>query len=143
MVSGHEERFRVPDPTRFTLPAGYENVYTMTYQIATQFDNLNHIGVGEVFYGGHRGPAIAETWARQPRAGEHGTIVTRGIMLDILALKLDQGATAVLSTTIDGEPLLVDNYRITVEDIEAAMRRQRIRSLEAGDAVLSGPAGAG
>ena len=137
MISGHEERFRVPDPARFTLPAGYENVYAMTYQIGTQFDNLNHIGVGPVFYGGYRGPDIAETWGTSKLGAENmGPIVTKGIMLDILALKLDQGATADISSASNGKPLLVDNYRITVEDIEAAMRRQRIRSVDAGDAVL-------
>ena len=82
-----------------------------------------------VFYGGHRGPDIAETWGTSKLGAENmGPVVTRGIMLDILALKLDQGATADMSTTTNGKPLLVDNYRITVEDIEAAMRRQRIRS---------------
>ncbi len=136
-ISAHEERFRVPDPARFPLPAGYENVYAMTNQIATQFDNLNHVGVGSVFYGGHRGPDIAETWGTNKLGAENmGPVVTRGIMLDILALKLDQGASGDLSQTAAGRPLLVDNYRITVEDIEAAMRRQRIRSVEPGDAVL-------
>ena len=139
LVSGHEERFRVPDPSRFPLPAGYQNVYAMTYQIATQFDNLNHIGVGPVFYGGHRAPAITETWGTNKLGAENmGPIVTRGIMLDILGLKLEQGPSTDISPTRapNGKQLLVDNYRITVEDIEAAMRRQRIRSLEPGDAVL-------
>ena len=78
----------MPDPARFTLPAGYENVYAMTYQIGTQFDNLNHVGVGPVFYGGHRGPDIAETWGTNKLGAENmGPVVTKGIMLDILALK--------------------------------------------------------
>jgi hypothetical protein len=44
-ISAHEERFN----------PGY------SHQIGTQLDNLNHIGVGPVFYGGHRGPEIAES----------------------------------------------------------------------------------
>jgi hypothetical protein len=44
-ISAHEERFN----------ANY------SHQIGTQLDNLNHIGVGPVFYGGHRGPDIAES----------------------------------------------------------------------------------
>ncbi|MFP5370102.1 MAG: cyclase family protein, partial [Actinomycetes bacterium] len=42
-LSLHEERF----------PQGY------TYQIVTQLDGLNHIGVGPTFYNGFQGPEIA------------------------------------------------------------------------------------
>jgi len=50
-----------------------------------------------------------------------GTLMTRGVMLDIAGLK--------------GVDILPDTYEITVEDLEAAMKRQNVR-IQAGDAVL-------
>jgi kynurenine formamidase len=120
-ISAHEERFN----------ANY------SYQLGTQLDNLNHIGVGPVFYGGRRGPDIARTWGTSRLGGEHtGPIVTRGILLDVLGLKLGQGVTDVLETAPNGAPHLAATYRITLEDLEAAMRRARIRQIEHGDVVL-------
>ncbi|MEX2291750.1 MAG: cyclase family protein [Mycobacteriales bacterium] len=120
-VSIHEERFE----------PGF------TYQIATQLDNLNHLGVGATFYNGFQGPDIAEPWGTSKLGNEHmGPIVTRGVLLDILGLKLEAGDEAALSTNTAGEPTLFDSYRITLEDIRAAMERGRIRSIEPGDVVL-------
>jgi len=127
-VSVHEERFA---STPGSAP------YGVTYQIATQLDNLNHIGVGPVFYGGHRGPQIAETWGTSRLGVEHaGPIVTRGILLDVLGVKRAQGASDVIEEARNGRPHLASTYRITIEDLEAAMRRARIRRIERGDAVL-------
>jgi kynurenine formamidase len=127
-VSAHEERFKVTERS---------SPYTYSYQLATQLDNLNHIGVGPVFYGGHRGPAIAETWGTSRLGSERvGPIVTRGILLDVLGLKLAQGATDALDTAPNGMPHLAPAYRITLEDLEAAMRRARIQEIRRGDAVL-------
>jgi kynurenine formamidase len=132
LLSLHEERFEVP---KALLEANAP--YTGTYQIGTQLDNLNHVGVGDVFYGGHRGADIAETWGTNKLGAEHmGPIVTRGVVIDVLGLKLSQGKTDDLSTAGNGKPILRDDYRITVEDIEAAMRRQRTARIEAGDVVL-------
>jgi kynurenine formamidase len=127
-VSAHEERFKI---------GARSSPYTYSYQIATQLDNLNHIGVGPVFYGGHRGPDIAETWGTSRLGNEHvGPVVTRGILLDVLGLKLAQGATDVLETAPNGRPHLAATYRITLEDLEAAMRRARIKTIKRGDVVL-------
>ncbi len=120
---------------RFEAPEG--SPYTATYQIATQLDNLNHIGVGEVYYNGFRGPDIAETWGTNALgAQEMGPVVTRGILLDILGLKQAQGQTSAFFTAENGEKVLIDDYRITLEDIQAALRRQRIRGPRSGDAVI-------
>jgi kynurenine formamidase len=131
-LSIHEERFKVPDQLiQANVP------YTGTYQIGTQLDNLNHIGVGDVFYGGHRGADIAAPWGTTKLGGElMGPIVTRGVVVDVLSLKQEQGATGDLSTAGNGKPLLKEGYRITVEDIEAALRRQKISAPTAGDVVL-------
>ena len=108
-VSVHEERFR---ETQRSAP------YAGTYQIGTQLDNLGHVGVGPVFYGGHRGPEIAATWGTRRLGNEHmGPIVTRGVLLDVLGLKLEQGDTGVIETAGNGEPHLAGGYRITLEDL--------------------------
>ena len=44
--------------------SSHRAAYTYSYQIGTQLDNLNHIGVGPVFYGGHRGPESPRPGAR-------------------------------------------------------------------------------
>jgi kynurenine formamidase len=127
-ISAHEERFKV---------TAQSSPYTYSYQLGTQLDNLNHIGVGPVYYGGRRGPEIAETWGTNRLGGEQtGPIVTRGILLDVLGLKLVQGATEVLETAVNGSPHLAATYRITLEDLEAAMWRARIKRIERGDVVL-------
>jgi kynurenine formamidase len=127
-ISAHEERFKVSEGS---------GPYTYSYQLGTQLDNLNHIGVGPVFYGGHRGPEIAETWGTSSLGAEHaGPIVTRGILLDVLGLKRSQGASDVIETAPNGAPHLAATYRITIEDLEAALRRARIKPIKRGDVVL-------
>jgi kynurenine formamidase len=120
-ISIHEERF----------PQGY------TYQIVTQLDNLNHIGVGATFYNGFRGPEIAEPYGTNKLGSEHmGPIVTRGVLLDVLGLKLARGDRAALSQSKDGQPVLRDDYRIRIEDLTAAAGRVGIRRINPGDVVL-------
>ena len=120
-VSVHEERF----------PQGY------TYQIVTQLDGLNHIGVGPTFYNGFQGPDIATPSGTTRLGNEHmGPIVTRGILLDVLGLKLAEGASEALSRSKDGDPVLRDNYRITISDLRAAATRGGIRHIHPGDVVL-------
>jgi Putative cyclase len=127
-ISFHEERFKV---TEQSAP------YTYSYQLGTQLDSLNHIGVGPVYYGGRRGPEIAQTWGTSRLGSEHaGPVVTRGLLLDVLGLKLAEGARDVLETAPNGSPHLAATYRITVEDLEASLRRARIRTIRRGDAVL-------
>jgi hypothetical protein len=120
-VSIHEERF----------PQGY------TYQIITQLDNLNHIGVGPTFYNGFKGPEIADAAGTTKLGNEHmGPIVTRGVLLDILGLKVDGADRGALAASATGDEVLRDNYRISLEDIRAAMERGGIDSIEPGDVVL-------
>jgi kynurenine formamidase len=127
LLSGHEERFKVTDRSA---------PFTGTYQIATQLDNLNHIGVGPVFYGGHRGPDLAETWGTSKLGNENmGPIVTRGVLLDVLGAKIAQGA-GVIDFATNGRPHLASTYRITVEDLVEAMEMGNIRLIEPGDVVL-------
>lgn len=122
-ISYHEERFP----------------HSGTYQVATQLDNLGHIGVGEVYYNGFRGPDIATPRGLAKLGNEHiGPIVTRGIVYDIVGLKLAQGARSDLfRSPVNGEWVLRDNYRITLSDLQAALRRQGVRREPGpGDVVL-------
>ena len=120
-VSIHEDRF----------PLGY------TYQIVTQLDGLNHIGVGPTFYNGFQGPDIATPSGTAKLGNEHmGPIITRGVLLDVLGLKLAEGASEALSLSKDGDPVLRDNYRITISDLKAAADRGGIRHIGPGDVVL-------
>ena len=120
-LSVHEERF----PSITGAPAG------LTYQIGTQLDNLNHIGAGVFLYNGIRGPDILRAQGTSKLGNEHmGPIVTRGIVLDILGLKLARRDRDALGPDApNGKPVLRSNYRITIEDIQDAMERAGIRRI--------------
>jgi kynurenine formamidase len=124
----HEERF----PSVPGAPAG------LTYQIGTQLDNLNHVGGGEFLYNGFRAPEILRSWGTIKLGSEHmGPIVTRGVLLDILGLKLAKGDREALGApALNGKPVLNDTYRITLEDIFEAMEYGHIRSFKPGDVIL-------
>lgn len=128
-ISIHEERFPNIGPD---APAG------STFQIGTQLDNLNHIGAGEFFYNGFKGPEILKSFGTTKIGAEHmGPIVTRGVLLDVLGAKLARRQSNALGApALNGKPVLLDNYRITVEDIQEAMEFGKIKSLEPGDVVL-------
>jgi len=118
LVSGHEERFA-------------EN---FTFQIATQIDGLNHIGVGEVYYNGFRGPQIASPTGTTALGNETmGPITTRGVIYDVIGLKVAQGRSDTYFEAANGKPVLNDNYRITLDDLQACLRRQRVREIGAGE----------
>jgi hypothetical protein len=129
-VSVHEERF-----TCLQTP-GFPEPYSTTFQIGTQLDNLNHVGAGQFFYNGVRGPDIAAYWGTTELGAEAmGPIVTRGVLLDVLAQKLASGED-VIQPAANGKPVLASNYRITIGDLEAAMDFGSIREIEPGDAVM-------
>jgi kynurenine formamidase len=131
-ISVHEERFEATSGPEWPAP------YATTYQIGTQLDNLNHVGAGELFYNGFRGPDIARGHGTTALGNENmGPVTTRGVLLDILGLKLASGdSDALAEPAANGRPLLRENYRITVEDLREAMEYAGIRALRPGDAVL-------
>jgi kynurenine formamidase len=132
-VSVHEERFTAETP-----PGGYPAPLSTTFQLGTQLDGLNHVGAAEFFYNGVRGPDIARGYGTTKLGAEHtGPIVTRGVLLDVLGVKLALGRSADLALPAsNGKRLLRENYRITVEDIRQAMDFGGIDRIEPGDAVL-------
>ena len=91
-------------------------------QVGTQFDGFAHQTFEDQHYN------CVKTGDIETRGGfkkfgmeKVGTLMTRGVMLDIAALK--------------GVEILGDAYEITVDDLEAAMKKQNVRP-QPGDAVL-------
>ncbi|RYI95627.1 MAG: cyclase family protein [Acetobacteraceae bacterium] len=91
-------------------------------QVGTQFDMFPHQTIGGQTYNCVDIAGIAtRNGFREMGVETVGNIFTRGVLLDIAGLK--------------GVPMLGENYEITVEDIEQALRRQDLALAEA-DAVL-------
>ncbi len=106
-----------------------------TYQIATQLDNLNHVGVGDVYYNGFLASEFAAPTGTTKLGMEHvGPFVTRGVLIDVLGWKQDTGGNDV--DTVGGNAFLTDNYRITLEDLLETMAWEGVEGIGAGDAVV-------
>lgn len=99
-----------------------ELVVTELGQVGTQLDGFAHQAIGESLYNCFTMNEVA-TRTGFTRLGIQnvGAIITRGVLLDIAALR--NGA------------MLGDTYEITVEDLERALASQRI-DLQRGDAVI-------
>jgi kynurenine formamidase len=97
-------------------------------QAGSQFDGLGHIGMaasdGKIrYYNGLTQDEVGGTYGLKRLGVQNcGPFFTRGILLDVLALK-------------GGERLPID-YVITVADIQATLQRQKTREPGEGDAVL-------
>lgn len=91
-------------------------------QVGTQFDGFSHQGIGNGFYNCFTLDQVA-TRTGFTRLGMEkvGAIVTRGVLIDVAALK--------------GVAVLPDSYEITVADLQAALGRQQL-TLQTGDAVI-------
>lgn len=99
-----------------------ELVVTELGQVGTQFDAFPHQTIGDKVYNCSRLDDIAS------RAGftklgidKVGALITRGVLIDVATLK--------------GVEALPEDYEIRVEDLQGALRRQRVM-LQAGDAVI-------
>ena len=90
-------------------------------QVGTQFDGFTHQTIGDSLY---NCVDMNEVMTRDgfTRLGVEnvGTLMTRGVLIDVAALK--------------GVDMLPDTYEITVDDLEQALDRQGVP--RAGDAVL-------
>jgi kynurenine formamidase len=91
-------------------------------QVGTQFDGLGHVGIGDLFYNGNNRADFAKADGFTKLGVENvGAITTRGVLLDIPALK--------------GVAQLAGGYEITAADVQAAVARQKTE-IHAGDVVL-------
>ncbi len=99
-----------------------EVVITELGQVGTQFDGFAHQSHEDSHYNCHKTDDIS-TRGGFTKFGmdKIGTLMTRGVLLDIAGLK-----------NVD---ILPDTYEVTVDDLEGAMKRQNLKLLP-GDAVL-------
>lgn len=91
-------------------------------QVGTQFDGFAHQTIGDSLYNCFKlGDAATRNGFEKLGVENVGALITRGVLIDIAALK--------------GVEMLPDNYEITVQDIEQALARQKLK-LQPGDAVI-------
>ena len=132
---GYDGIANITEPMGATRLSFHEERVQTTYNIASKVNGLLHCGVGDLFYNGFRGRDIAR---------DHGTsdldvvswgvpLVTRGFLIDVVGLKAERGEQVFEAA---GRPVLEPNYRVTLEDLEAAVCRQDLPAFEAGDAIL-------
>jgi kynurenine formamidase len=99
-----------------------EVVTTELGQVGTQLDGFTHQTHGNSLYNCFKVDEIATRSGFKKLGIEKiGAIITRGVMIDVAGAK--------------GVDMLDDTYEITVEDLEAALKRQNL-ALRPGDAVL-------
>lgn len=99
-----------------------EIVFTELGQVGTQFDGFAHQTIGESLYNCHDlNSSVSRTGFTKLGVEGVGTIMTRGVLIDVAALK--------------GVAVLPDTYEITVDDLQQALVRQRV-TLAPGDAVI-------
>jgi len=125
-----------PDPIGPNKVSVFEERFdqNFTFQIASQIDGLNHIGVGDVFYNGNRGSEIATPTGTSALGNETmGPVTARGVIYDVVGLKVAQGKTDTFFIADNGMPVLNDNYRITLDDLRACLERQRVTEIKAGE----------
>jgi hypothetical protein len=91
--------------------------------VGSQIDGLGHIGYDNLYYNCLKGSDFAQTTGLTKLGIETvPPIATRGIVLDMAGLK--------------GTAMLTEGTAFNRADIEAAMKRQGIKSIEKGDVVL-------
>lgn len=91
-------------------------------QVGTQFDGFPHQTIGNEVYNCVDLPSImSRTGFTQMGIETVGTIMTRGVLIDVAGAK--------------GVQTLPDTYEITVADLEQALNRQRVE-LREGDAMI-------
>ena len=99
-----------------------EIVTTELGQVGTQFDALNHQGIGDLLYNCFKSDEISTRNGFTKLGVEKvGAIFTRGVLIDIAAFK--------------GVEMLAIDYEITVQDLQDALAKQGV-SIGQGDAVL-------
>jgi kynurenine formamidase len=99
-----------------------EIVYTELGQVGTQFDGFTHQTIGDSVYNCLRVDAISSRTGFTKMGIEGvGTLMTRGVMIDVAALK--------------GVAVLPEAYEITVADLQQALARQNL-TIAPGDAVV-------
>jgi kynurenine formamidase len=117
----HIKRTFMNEPTN-RRGSNEELVVSEIGQVGTQFDGFAHQTHENSWYNCFK---VDENATRSgfKKLGVHkvGALITRGVLIDVAGYK--------------GVETLGDNYEITVEDLEGALKKQNV-TLQAGDAVL-------
>jgi kynurenine formamidase len=112
--------FMNPQPNR--RGSNEEVVTSEIGQVGTQFDGFSHQTIGTSLYNCIQLDAIAtRTGFTRLGVEKVGTLMTRGVLVDVAALK--------------GVSMLPDAQEITPRDLQDALARQKL-TLQPGDAVL-------
>ena len=91
-------------------------------QVGTQFDGFGHQTIGESLYNCFAMNEVSTRTGFAKLGVERvGTLMTRGVLIDVAALK--------------GVDVLPDTYEITVADLEQALTRQK-QTVQPGDALI-------
>jgi kynurenine formamidase len=99
-----------------------EFVATELGQVGTQFDGFAHQTHGNSFYNCFKVDEVAtRSGFKKLGIDKVGAIITRGVLIDVAGAK--------------GVDMLDDTYEITVEDLEAALKKQNL-ALQPADAIL-------
>ena len=116
----------------------HEERVSLTYNMGTKVNGLHHVGVGDMFYNGFLGPEIARTSGTTHLGAETmGPIVTRGVLVDVVGSVVSSSQSDAFEIAPTGRPILRENYRITVEDIETALAWEGVTSpIGPGDVIL-------
>jgi kynurenine formamidase len=110
------------DPGTNRRGSNEELVVSEIGQVGTQFDTFSHQMIGTSMYNCVTLDQIAtRTGFSKLGVEQVGALMTRGVLLDVAALK--------------GVPMLADDYEITVQDLQAALAAQKL-VLSPGDAVV-------
>jgi kynurenine formamidase len=110
------------DPGRNRRGSNEELVVGEIGQVGTQFDTFSHQTIGGSLYNCVPLDAAAtRTGFSKFGVEQVGALMTRGVLLDVAALKQ--------------VPVLPDTYEITVADLQQALAAQKL-TLQPGDAVL-------
>jgi kynurenine formamidase len=110
------------DPGRNRRGSNEELVVSEIGQVGTQFDTFSHQMIGSSMYNCVTLDAAASrTGFNRLTVDQVGTLFTRGVLLDIAALK--------------GVATLAETYEITPKDLQDALAAQKL-TLQPGDAVL-------
>ena len=95
----------------------------MPLQIGTHIDALCHVSIADRMYNGFSAKGNLGTQGSNKLGIEQvPPIVTRGLLLDVAAYK--------------GCDCLEGRYKITVQDLESTLRKEKIAEVERGDAIL-------
>jgi kynurenine formamidase len=110
------------DPGANRRGSNEELVVSEIGQVGTQFDTFSHQMIGSSMYNCVTlEEAATRTGFSKMGVEQVGALMTRGVLLDIAALK--------------GVPVLAENHEITPQDLQAALARQQL-TLSPGDAIL-------